>query len=168
MNSRYYSFLCWLKKQIMQQAKTGDSVKIHYTGRLENGEQFDSSAGREPLEFKLGSGMVIKGFDDGVTGMAVGEKKTIHIGANNAYGDKNPEMIFDFPKANLPADMLVEPGQQLMMNNGQGQQLPVVVIEIKDEVIVIDANHHLAGLDLIFDLELVAIAAPKSSIILEP
>jgi FKBP-type peptidyl-prolyl cis-trans isomerase 2 len=152
----------------MQQAKTGDSVQIHYTGRLTNGEQFDSSAGREPLAFTLGSGMVIKGFDDGVTGMTIGEKKTINIPAAEAYGDVNPEMVFEFPKANMPPDMVVEPGMQLMMNNGQGQQLPVIVQEVKEEVLIIDANHHLAGKELVFDLELVAIDAPKSSIILEP
>jgi FKBP-type peptidyl-prolyl cis-trans isomerase 2 len=150
------------------QAKTGDSVQIHYTGRLTNGEQFDSSAGREPLPFTLGSGQVIKGFDDGVTGMVVGEKKTINIPANEAYGEVNPEMIFEFPKANMPPDMVVEAGMQLMMNNGEGQQMPVTVVEVKDEAIVIDANHALAGKELIFDLELVAIDAPKSSIILEP
>jgi peptidylprolyl isomerase len=151
------SFLCSHKIQTMQQAKSGDSVKIHYTGRLTNGETFDSSAGREPLAFTLGSGMVIKGFDDGVTGMITGEKKTITIPPDEAYGLQN-----------LPPEMEVEAGTQLMMNNGQGQQLPVVVIEVKEEVIVIDANHQLAGKELIFDLELVAIDAPKSSIILEP
>ncbi len=152
----------------MQQAKSGDSVKIHYTGRLTNGEQFDSSAGREPLAFTLGSGMVIKGFDDGVTGMVVGEKKTVNIPPHEAYGEASAEMIFEFPKSNLPPDMTVTAGMQLMMNNGQGQQLPVVVKEVKEEVLVIDANHHLAGQELVFDLELVAIDAPKSSIILEP
>ncbi len=152
----------------MQQAKQGDSVQIHYTGTLLNGEQFDSSTGREPLSFTLGSGMVIKGFDDGVTGMAVGEKKTVHIAPAEAYGEANAEMIFDFPKTNLPADIVIEAGMQLMMNNGEGQQLPVIVQEIKEESIVIDANHQLAGKTLIFDLELVAIDAPKSSIILEP
>jgi FKBP-type peptidyl-prolyl cis-trans isomerase 2 len=162
------SFLCSHKIQTMQQAKSGDSVKIHYTGRLTNGETFDSSAGREPLAFTLGSGMVIKGFDDGVTGMITGEKKTITIPPDEAYGLQNPEMIIEFPKSNLPPEMEVEAGTQLMMNNGQGQQLPVVVIEVKEEVIVIDANHQLAGKELIFDLELVAIDAPKSSIILEP
>ncbi len=150
------------------QAKTGDSVQIHYTGKLANGEQFDSSAGREPLPFVLGSGQVIKGFDDGVTGMTVGEKKTISIPPHEAYGEVNEEMVFEFPKSNMPPDMVVEAGMQLMMNNGEGQQMPVVVKEVKDEVLVIDANHALAGKELIFDLELVAIDAPKSSIILEP
>jgi peptidylprolyl isomerase len=152
----------------MQQAKQGDGVQIHYTGRLTNGEQFDSSAGREPLAFTLGSGQVIKGFDDGVTGMAIGEKKTINIPAAEAYGEVNSEMVFEFPKSNMPPDMVVEAGMQLMMNNGEGQQMPVTVQEVKEESIIIDANHHLAGKELIFDLELVSIDAPKSSIILEP
>jgi peptidylprolyl isomerase len=150
------------------QAKQGDNVQIHYTGRLTNGEQFDSSSGREPLAFQLGSGMVIKGFDDGVTGMTVGEKKTINIPSAEAYGELNEEMVFEFPKSNLPPEMEVEVGMQLMMNNGEGQQLPVVVREVKEETLIIDANHPLAGQELIFDLELVAIDAPKSKIILEP
>ncbi len=151
----------------MQQAKIGDNVYIHYTGTLTNGEMFDSSAGREPLAFIIGSGMVIKGFDNGVTGMIIGEKKTINIPANEAYGDVNPEMIFEFAKANMPPEMVVEAGMQLMMNNNEGQQLPVIVQEVKEDVLIIDANHALAGKDLIFDLELVSIDAPKSSIILE-
>jgi FKBP-type peptidyl-prolyl cis-trans isomerase 2 len=151
----------------MQQAKQGDNVHIHYTGKLTNGEMFDSSAGREPLTFIIGSGMVIKGFDNGVTGMTIGEKKTINIPANDAYGDVNPEMIFEFAKANMPPDMVVQAGMQLVMNNDQGQQLPVIVKEVKEEVLIIDANHALAGKELIFDLELVAIDAPKSSIIME-
>lgn len=152
----------------MSVAKQGDSVQIHYTGKLTNGTQFDSSAGREPLAFTLGSGQVIKGFDVGVTGMTVGEKKTISIPPQEAYGEANPEMVFDFPKANMPPEMQVEAGMQLVMNNAEGHQIPVTVKEVKEESIVIDANHHLAGETLVFDLELVAIDAPKSSIILEP
>ncbi len=149
----------------MEQVKNGDTIKVHYHGKLTNGETFDSSNGRQPLEFKVGSGMVIKGFDTGVTGMQVGEKKTIHIPANEAYGAKNEEMIMDFPKEKFPADMTIELGMQLMMNNGSGQQIPVKIIEIKEDVVILDANHHLAGEDLIFDLELVSIDAPKSKII---
>jgi FKBP-type peptidyl-prolyl cis-trans isomerase 2 len=152
----------------MSIAKTGDNVQIHYTGKLTDGTQFDSSAGREPLAFTLGSGQVIKGFDDGVTGMTIGEKKTISIPPHEAYGEANPEMVFEFPKSNMPPDMAVEAGMQLVMNNGEGHQIPVIVKEVKEEVLVIDANHSLAGQTLVFDLELVAIDAPKSSIILEP
>ncbi|MGK2862013.1 MAG: FKBP-type peptidyl-prolyl cis-trans isomerase [Chitinophagaceae bacterium] len=150
----------------MQQVKSGDKIKVHYHGRLTNGETFDKSEGREPLEFEVGSGMVIKGFDDGVTGMAVGDKKTINIPADEAYGPKNPEMIIDMPKERFPKDMSIEVGMPLAMNDGQGNQHQVVVTEIKDEVIILDANHPLAGEDLIFDLELVEIIGNKPLIIM--
>jgi FKBP-type peptidyl-prolyl cis-trans isomerase 2 len=149
----------------MQQAKSGDKVKVHYHGRLTNGETFDSSEGRAPLEFEIGGGMVIKGFDDGVTGMTVGDKKTVNIPFNEAYGPRNPDMIIEFPKDKFPADMELEAGMPLMMNNGAGQQFQVVVTEIKDEVVLLDANHPLAGQDLIFDIELVEIVGAKPLII---
>ena len=101
---------------------------------LTNGETFDKSEGREPLEFEVGSGMVIKGFDDGVTGMAVGDKKTINIPFNEAYGPKNPEMIIEMPKDRFPKDMEIEVGMPLAMSDGQGQQFQVVVTEIKGRV----------------------------------
>lgn len=141
----------------MQQVKKGDTVKVHYHGRLTSGETFDKSEGREPLEFEVGSGSVIKGFDDGVTGMAIGEKKTINIPFNQAYGPRNPEMVIEMPKERFPQDMEIEIGMPLGMSDGQGNQFQVVVAEIKDEVVLLDANHPLAGQDLIFDLELVAI-----------
>lgn len=141
----------------MQQVKSGDKVKVHYHGKLTNGETFDSSNGREPLEFEVGSGMVIKGFDDGVTGMAVGDKKTIHIPFLEGYGPANPEMIIDMPKDRFPEDMQLEIGMPLMMTSGDGQNFQVVVTEIKEEAVILDANHPLAGKDLVFDLELVEI-----------
>lgn len=150
----------------MQQAKSGDKVKVHYHGRLTNGETFDSSEGKAPLEFEIGGGMVIKGFDEGVTGMAVGEKKTVNIPSEEAYGPRNPEMLVEFPKEKFPQDMEVEIGMQLMMNNGAGQQFPVVITEIKDEVVILDANHPLAGQDLVFDIELVEIVGASPLIIL--
>lgn len=150
----------------MQQVKSGDKVKVHYHGRLTSGETFDSSAGRQPLEFEVGSGMVIKGFDSGVTGMKVGEKKTINIPADEAYGPKNPDMLMGFPKNRFPADMQVETGMMLMMSDPSGQQFQVKVNEIKEEVIVLDANHPLAGEELIFDLELVEIVGGKPLIIM--
>jgi len=141
----------------MQQVKKGDKVKVHYHGRLTSGETFDKSEGREPLEFEVGSGMVIKGFDDGVTGMAVGEKKTINIPHLEAYGPKNPDMLIEMPKDRFPQDMEIEVGMPLGMSDGQGQQFQVIVAEIKEDAVMLDANHPLAGQDLIFDLELVAI-----------
>ena len=141
----------------MQQVKSGDKVKVHYHGKLNNGETFDSSEGREPLEFTVGEGQVIKGFETGVIGMQVGDKRTVEIEVENAYGEKNDEMIVEFPKAQFPPDMKPEVGMQLMMNNGQGQSFPVLVKEIKEESVLLDANHPLAGEDLIFDIELVEI-----------
>ena len=145
----------------MQQVQKGDKIQIHYHGKLTSGETFDSSEGRSPLEFEVGSGMVIPGFDNGVIGMAVGDKKTIHIPFMEAYGPKQPEMIVEFPKAQFPADLNPEVGMPLTMNNGQGQQFQVVIVEVKEEVVVLDANHSLAGQDLIFDLELVSIDTPS-------
>ncbi|NCI47145.1 FKBP-type peptidyl-prolyl cis-trans isomerase [Sediminibacterium soli] len=148
----------------MQQVKKGDTVKVHYHGRLTDGTTFDSSDGREPLEFEVGSGMVIPGFDDGVTGMTVGEKKTVTIPADEAYGPKNDEMIMEFPRDRFPEDMVPEVGMQLNMSNGSGQNFPVVIVEVQDETVILDANHPLAGEDLTFDLELVDIKG-KSLII---
>ena len=150
----------------MQQVKTGDNVKVHYHGRLTNGETFDSSEGREPLEFEVGSGMVIKGFDDGVTGMKVGEKKTINIPAENAYGPMNSEMIIEYPKSQFPEHIELEIGTPLVMSSASGQQFQVKIVEIKDDVVVLDANHPLAGEELIFDLELVEIVGSKPLIIM--
>ena len=150
----------------MQKVKGGDKVKVHYHGRLSNGETFDKSEGREPLEFEVGSGMVIKGFDDGVTGMSVGEKKTITIPFNEAYGPKNPEMIIEMPKDRFPKDMELEIGMSLAMGDGQGNQFEVIVTQIKEGSVVLDANHPLAGKDLIFDLELVEIAGGSPLIIM--
>jgi len=141
----------------MAEAKNGDVVKVHYTGKLVNGEQFDSSAGREPLEFTVGAGQMIKGFDAAIPGMNVGDKKTINIPAEEAYGEKDPNAIIEFPRENVPADMQLEPGMPLTLSNQQGQPVPVVVVEVKDDVIVLDANHFLAGQELVFDIELVAI-----------
>lgn len=149
----------------MQQAQNGDKVKVHYHGKLRSGETFDSSEGREPLEFTVGSGQVIKGFDDGVTGMQVGDKKTVEINVEDAYGEKSEDMIIEFPKEQFPGDMSPEVGQQLMMSNGSGQSFPVTIMEVRDDSVLLDANHPLAGQDLIFDIELVEIV-PTSRIIM--
>jgi peptidylprolyl isomerase len=141
----------------MAQVKSGDLVRVHYTGKLTNGEQFDSSVGREPLEFTVGAGQMIKGFDDALPGMAIGQKKTINIPAADAYGEKNDDAIIEFPKENVPADMKLEPGMQLTLSNQQGQPVPVVVVDVKEDVIILDANHFLAGKELVFDIELVEI-----------
>ena len=150
----------------MQQVKKGDTIKVHYHGKLVDGTTFDSSEGREPLEFEVGSGMVIPGFDDGVTGMAVGDKKTVTIPADDAYGPKQEDMIMEFPRERFPAEMVPEVGMQLNMNNGQGQSFPVVIVEVQESVVILDANHPLAGQELIFDLELVEIKGAKPLIIM--
>jgi len=141
----------------MQQVKSGDAVKVHYTGKLTNGEQFDSSMGREPLAFTVGAGQMIKGFDAAMPGMTVGEKKTITIAAVDAYGERSEEAIIPFPVENVPPEMKLEVGMTLSLNNEMGQPFPVVVSEIKEDVIILDANHFLAGKELVFDIELVEI-----------
>ena len=149
----------------MQQAKSGDKVRVHYHGKLRSGETFDSSQGREPLEFTVGSGQVIKGFDEGVKGMQVGDKRTVEIAVEDAYGEKEEGRIVEFPKAQFPPNMTAEVGMHLMMSDGQGNQIPVTITEVKEDSVVLDANHPLAGEDLIFDIELVEIV-PSSRIIM--
>lgn len=152
----------------MQQVKNGDTIKVHYHGKLADGSTFDSSEGREPLEFEVGSGNVIAGFDSGVTGMQVGEKKTINIPIDEAYGQKQDDLIMEFPLDRFPADMKPEVGMQLNMSNGSGQNFPVVIQEVREDSVLLDANHPLAGEDLTFDLELVEIKGGKSPLIIMP
>ena len=141
----------------MPKAKAGDSVKVHYTGKLKDGTVFDSSKGREPLAFQVGAGQMIKGFDAAVNGMEVGDSKTAEIPAAEAYGEARQDLIFDVPKSNLPEDLKPEVGQQLAMTQPNGQQVPVTVAKVEEDKVVIDANHQLAGKDLVFDIELVEI-----------
>jgi len=150
----------------MQQVKKGDTVKVNYHGKLTNGDTFDSSEGKEPLEFKVGEGSVIKGFDEGVMGMKIGDKKTIQVPVDDAYGPKNEEMLIEFPKDRFPSDMNPEVGMPLTMSNGSGQNFRVTIIEVKDDSVLLDANHPLAGEDLIFDIELVSISAGSPLIIM--
>jgi peptidylprolyl isomerase len=152
----------------MQQVKSGDTVKVHYHGKLTDGTTFDSSEGREPLEFEVGSGSVIAGFDTGVTGMQVGEKKTVNIPVDEAYGQKQEDLLMEFPLDRFPSDMQPEVGMQLNMSNGEGQNFPVVIQEVREDSVVLDANHPLAGEDLTFDLELVEIKGGKSPLIIMP
>jgi FKBP-type peptidyl-prolyl cis-trans isomerase 2 len=142
----------------MTQAKSGDTVRIHYTGTLQDGSVFDSSEGRDPLEFQLGSGQVIPGFDDGVTGMTVGEKKTIEIPCDQAYGAINPQAMQNVPRAEIPDHIPLDLGTQLQVQAGNGQTMMVVVANVTEDTVTLDANHPLAGKDLTFTLELVEIA----------
>jgi FKBP-type peptidyl-prolyl cis-trans isomerase 2 len=144
---------------IMRTAKNGDVVKVHYTGKLTNGEVFDSSKGREPLEFKLGEGEMIPGFEAAILGMQVGEKKVINIPKEEAYGDPLPQLIADFPKSELPEGFPMEEGAQISVTLADGRQIPAVITAVKENSITIDANHPLAGKDLIFEVELVEIGS---------
>ena len=147
------------------EVKTGDKVRVHYSGRLLDGTLFDSSEGREPLEFTVGAGQMIKGFDAGVQGMRDGDRKTIQIPPEEAYGHRDEEAIIEFPAENVPSDMTLEPGLQLTLRNQYGQPVPVVVLEVKSDVIIMDANHMLAGQELVFEVELVEIVGGKPLII---
>ncbi|NDC77099.1 MAG: peptidylprolyl isomerase [Chitinophagia bacterium] len=148
------------------EAKTGDKVRVHYTGRLLDGTQFDSSEGRDPLEFTIGAGQMIKGFDAGVVGMKVGDKKTLQIPPDEAYGQRDEEAVIEFPAENVPSDMQLEPGMQLTLRNQYGQPVPVVVMEVRADVILMDANHMLAGEELVFEVELVENLGGGSRIIM--
>lgn len=139
------------------QAKKGDAVQVHYTGKLEDGSVFDTSANREPLGFTLGDGNMIKGFDTAVDGMAIGDKKTVTIPAAEAYGERRDDMMIDVPIEQVPADIKPEIGMQLTLQGGNGQPMPVTVTDIDEKKITLDANHQLAGKDLIFDIELVKV-----------
>lgn len=143
----------------MQKVTDGDLVKVHYTGKLLDGEQFDSSVGKEPLEFTVGAGQMIKGFDDAMPGMAVGDKKTVTIPPEDAYGHKREDAVIEFPRDKVPPDMQLVQGMQLQLTDQDGNPLPVVVTDVKEDVIVLDANHMLAGKELQFDIELMEIVA---------
>lgn len=141
----------------MSQAKQGDEVKVNYTGRLNDGTVFDTSDGRDPMAFTLGSGQVIPGFDEAVDGMGIGDSKTITISSADAYGPYREDMVLNVPKEQLPEDLDPQVGQQLQMGQDEENTLIVSIIEVADESITLDANHPLAGKDLTFDIELVGI-----------
>ena len=143
----------------MKVVESGDVVKVHYTGKLKNGEVFDTSAEREPLEIAVDSGMVIEGFNEGLKGMKEGDKKTVEIPVEKAYGPRNDDFVLDVEKDKLPPDLEPEVGMQLSMSNPDpnGQPIPVKIIKVEDASIKIDANPPLAGEDLVFDLECVGI-----------
>ncbi len=141
----------------MTAIKNGDTVRIHYTGTLLDGKVFDSSEGRDPLEFAVGSGQVIRGLDVALPGMEVGEKKRVEIACADAYGPINPGMRQEIPREGIPDDIPLDPGTQLQMQTPQGQAIPVTVVEVNEATVTLDANHALAGQDLIFDIEIVSI-----------
>lgn len=141
----------------MKVVEENDKVSLHYKGTLSGGEMFDSSEGREPLTFEVGSGQVISGFDKAVRGMQVDQAKTFTIPSDEAYGDVKEELIYEVPKSSIPADLNPHQGQRLVSNLEDGRQIPVTVAQVTDESITLDANHPLAGKDLTFDITIVAI-----------
>ena len=143
----------------MTTAKSGDTVRLHYTGTLADGTTFDSSEGREPLEFVVGSGQIIPGLDAAIPGMEVGEKKVVEVPFAQAYGPRNDDAQQAVPRGQIPAEIPVEPGTQLQMQTPQGQVVPVTVVSSNEEEVVLDANHPLAGKDLTFAIEMVEIKA---------
>ena len=142
----------------MTQVKTGDTVRIHYTGTLADGARFDSSEGRDPLEFEVGSGQIIPGLDKEIPGMAVGDKKTVTIASEEAYGPANPAAMQPVPRESIPAEIPLEVGLQLQVQAPDGQVIPAMVAEMNDETVTLDMNHPLAGKDLTFAIELVSIS----------
>jgi len=142
----------------MSQAVAGNTVKIHYTGTLEDGNQFDSSRGREPLEFTLGSGQVIPGFDQAVTGMSVGESKNVSIAPEDAYGPRDERAVQEVPKSALPEDLVPVEGMTLQAQNQDQRPIQLTVVAVDEDSITVDANHPLAGKTLNFEISLVEIA----------
>ena len=134
-------------------AKNGDTVRVHYTGRLENGEVFDSSEEGEPLEFQVGAGQVIPGFDQGVAGMSVGDKKTVEINVDDAYGERIDALVRTIERSGMNIDAEPQPGMNLIMQLADGNQIPVAITEVTETHVTLDANHPLAGQRLIFDIE---------------
>jgi len=141
----------------MSPAVDGNTVKVHYKGKLEDGSVFDSSEGRDPLEVKLGTNAIIPGFEKGLMGMEVGDKKTITIPSEEGYGPRRDELIMELNKSDFPENITPEVGLQLQMQREDGQNLPVTIIDIKDEKITLDANFPLAGKTLIFDVEMMEV-----------
>lgn len=141
----------------MSQIKKNDRIKVHYTGRLSNGEVFDSSMDREPLEFQVGQGQIIPGFENGVLDMKLNEKKTLVIPSEEAYGEPREDLIHEIANEHLPEDMEPEVGMGLVSRSPEGQEIPLIVKEVKEDSIVVDANHPLAGKELTFEIEIVGI-----------
>jgi FKBP-type peptidyl-prolyl cis-trans isomerase 2 len=141
----------------MERAKNGDTVSVHYTGKLTDGTVFDTSEQREPLKFTLGERQVITGFEQAIEGMATGEKKTVQIPADDAYGPHHEELVFQVERQNLPTEIDPEVGQRLAFQRPDGQTVPLTVTDVTGSAVTLDANHPLAGRELTFDLELIDI-----------
>lgn len=141
----------------MSQAQNGNKVQVHYKGSLEDGTVFDESHPEKPLEFQVGSGQVIAGFDKAVEGMNTGESKTVKIASSDAYGDRRDDLVLSVGRDRIPPDIDVSVGQRLQMERNDGHKVPVTVTEVTDENVTLDANHPLAGKDLTFEIKLVKV-----------
>lgn len=141
----------------MAAAKSGDRVKVHYTGRLRDGTVFDSTEGREPLEFQLGEGRVIAGFEDAVQGMSPGDTKSVSLSPGEAYGPRRDEMVVAIDRERVPDDFNPQVGQRIELRGGEGQIMPAMIVEVTDQAVTVDANHPLAGQELQFDIDLVEV-----------
>jgi peptidylprolyl isomerase len=139
-------------------AKSGNTVKVHYTGKLQDGSVFDTSEDRSPLEFILGDGRIIAGFDEAVVGMSINESKTVILTHDKAYGPHNQDMVMEIERHRIPPDVKPEVGQHFQIPGPDGRNLAVLVVGISDSAVTFDANHPLAGKDLTFDIRLVEIA----------
>jgi len=142
----------------MKQIQNNDTVEVHYTGTLSNGQVFDSSLEREPLKFTLGQGQLIPGFEAGIIDLKVGDKKTIQIPCAEAYGERHDEMLHEVKKEQLPQEIKPEVGMPLVSQNPEGQEMHFIIKEVKEETIIVDGNHPLAGQDLTFEIEVISIA----------
>jgi len=142
---------------VSRTVRDGDAITVHYTGHLESGEIFDSSQGRSPLAFTVGTGQLVKGFDNAVLGMAVGEKKTVILLPADAYGDRKDDLFVDLRKKHIPEGMDLEVGMVVELSDGGQNVIPALVQEIHDEFVRMDLNHYLAGKVLVFDIEIVSI-----------
>ena len=141
----------------MSEVKAGDTVSIHYTGTLNDGSVFDSSDGREPLQFTVGTGQIISGLDKAIPGMVIGDEKTVNVPADEAYGQKDPNALQPVPRDQFPADIPLEVGVQLQVQTPNGQVMSVSIAEVGEDAVVLDANHPLAGKDLTFAIKLISI-----------
>ncbi len=144
-------------KEAPKMAGEGDTVRVHYTGKLKDGTEFDSSLGREPLEFTMGEGMMISGFEKAVRGMSVGQSKTVTLFPEEAYGPHRDDRVLEIGREQFPPELNPAVGQQLRMQQQDGNSVPVLVTDVSEATITVDANHSLAGEDLTFEIELVEI-----------
>lgn len=147
----------------MSEVKSGDVVRIHYTGKLPDGTEFDSSEGREPLEFEVGAGQIIPGLDRGVEGMNVGDKDTVTVPADEAYGQRDDAQVQTLPRSSIPEGIELEVGTRLQASTQDGRQIALTIIDLNDQEVTVDANHPLAGQDLVFEIQVVEIVADNTA-----